>query len=190
MEKRIKANLEESAALKLTIAKNLHKEIEQVANKIIGTLKNGHKVMICGNGGSAADAQHMAAELAGRYLMDRKPLAAMALSTDTSIITAVGNDFGFENIFSKQVEGLGNSGDILIGISTSGNSKNIEKAFLSAKNKKIATIGLLGNDGGSLGKIADINIIIPSNITPRIQEGHITIIHTLCGLIEEEIFKK
>ncbi len=161
--------------------------IERIANLILYAIKNGNKLMICGNGGSAADAQHMAAEFVNRFLKERKPLAAIALSTDTSNITSIANDYSFDEIFSKQVEAIGKKGDILVGISTSGNSKNVLKAFEVAKNMGITTIGILGKDGGEIAKISDLNFIVNSSTTPRIQEIHIFVIHTICQMVEDNV---
>jgi D-sedoheptulose 7-phosphate isomerase len=141
-----------------------------------------------GNGGSAADAQHFAAEMVGRFLMERKALPAIALTTDTSILTAVGNDYGFDEIFTRQVEALANPGDILIGISTSGNSLNVKRALEAGKHIGVKTIGLLGRNGGEIGPIVDSNLTVPSFETPRIQEAHLIIIHILCDLIEKGLF--
>ena len=148
--------------------------------------------MLCGNGGSAADAQHIAAEFVVRFRSNynRKSLSALALTTDTSLITACGNDYGFENIFARQIEGLGNKGDFLIGISTSGNSSNVYKAFELARKKGIRTLLLSGKDGGKIKNIADNSIIVLHNNTARIQEAHITIGHILCRLVEEIYFEK
>jgi D-sedoheptulose 7-phosphate isomerase len=159
--------------------------IEQIAIQCAAALENGKKILLVGNGGSAADAQHIAAELVGRFLKRRKGLAAIALTTDTSAITAISNDFGFEKVFSRQVEALGHEGDVLIAISTSGNSENIIQAVIHAKMMGIETIGLLGNDGGQLKKICNFNIIVHSEVTARIQEAHILIGHILCEYIEE-----
>ncbi|MCK4508331.1 MAG: D-sedoheptulose 7-phosphate isomerase, partial [Desulfuromonadales bacterium] len=151
--------------------------------------KGGHKIMTMGNGGSAADAQHFAAEMVGRFLLERKALPAIALTTDTSILTAVGNDYGFDDVFNRQVEALANPGDVLIGISTSGNSLNIKRALESGKNIGVRTVGLLGRDGGEIGPMVDFNLTIPSSETPRIQEAHLVIIHILCDLIEKGLFE-
>lgn len=147
-------------------------------------LKNGHKILLCGNGGSAADAQHIAAELSGRYKSDRRGLAGIALTTDTSVLTAVGNDFGFDRIFDRQVEAIARNGDVLIGISTSGHSKNVVRALSLARNMGCRTIGLSGRDGGVMSEFCDINIIVPSEDTARIQEMHIMIGHILCQAID------
>ncbi len=161
--------------------------IIKISELLVNTLRKGNKILVCGNGGSAADSQHFAAELIGRYKKDRKSIPAIALTTDTSIITSIGNDYGYNEVFSKQVEGLGIKGDILIGISTSGNSDNIINAINIAKSKGIETISFLGKDGGLMKQISDISIIVPSNNTPRIQESHILLIHILCEIIENEL---
>lgn len=148
-------------------------------------LRAGGKILFCGNGGSAADSQHLAAELTGRFIHDRRPLAAMALSTDTSALTCIGNDYSFDEIFARQVAGLGRSGDVLIGISTSGNSRNVIRAVEEARKLGMQTVGLLGRDGGQLRDLCDHSIVVPSDVTARIQECHILIGHTLCGLIEQ-----
>lgn len=150
-------------------------------------LKNGHKIMLCGNGGSAADAQHIAAELSGRYKTERRGLAGLALTTDTSVLTAVGNDYGFDRIFDRQVEALAQKGDVLIGISTSGHSKNVVRALSLARNMGCKTIGLSGRDGGVMSEFCDVNIIVPSDDTPRIQEMHILIGHILCQAIDDTV---
>ena len=147
-------------------------------------LKNGHKILLCGNGGSAADAQHIAAELSGRYKSERRGLAGIALTTDTSVLTAVGNDYGFDRIFDRQVEALAREGDVLIGISTSGHSKNVVRALSLARNMGCRTIGLSGRDGGVMNEFCDINIVVPSDDTPRIQEMHIMIGHIICQAID------
>jgi D-sedoheptulose 7-phosphate isomerase len=150
-------------------------------------LQSGGKIMFCGNGGSAADCQHLAAELTGRFIKERSPLAAIALSTDTSALTCIGNDYSFDEIFSRQLQALGRNGDLLIAISTSGNSQNVIRAVQVAQGLGIQTVGLLGRDGGHLRSVCDYCIIVPSNSTARIQECHILIGHTLCGLIEQEL---
>lgn len=143
--------------------------------------------MFCGNGGSAADSQHLAAEFTGRFIKDRRPLPGLALSTDTSALTCIGNDYHFNDIFLRQIQALGKEGDCLIGISTSGNSENILRAFIAAKELGIKTIGLLGRDGGKLACLSDIAIIVPSDVTARIQEAHILIGHTICGGVEQAL---
>ncbi len=161
----------------------------EISALINDSLLKGNKLLIMGNGGSAADSQHFAAEIVGRYKIERSGYPAIALTTDTSILTSIGNDYSFEKIFSRQIEALCQEGDIVIGLSTSGNSRNVEEGFLSAKRKNCNTIGLLGKDGGILKNCADHSIIIPSENTARIQECHILIIHLLCDLFEEELKK-
>jgi D-sedoheptulose 7-phosphate isomerase len=149
-------------------------------------LQNGKKIILCGNGGSAADAQHIAAEFTGRFVKERKALAAIALTTDTSALTAIGNDYGFDKIFERQLEALASPGDILIGISTSGNSKNVINAFRKANEIGCITIGLTGNDGGIISEICRTNIVISSSVTARIQEMHILIGHVFCAYIDSQ----
>jgi D-sedoheptulose 7-phosphate isomerase len=165
---------------------NLTDAIASSAQLCIDCLRNGGKILIFGNGGSAADAQHIAAELIGRYKTDRKALPAIALTTDTSVITSIANDFGYDHIFSRQVEALANSKDVVIGISTSGKSSNVIRALKLASKLNCNTIGFSGQDGGEMNKICDINILSPSMDTPRIQEMHILIGHSICHLIDQE----
>ncbi len=164
---------------------NLSPIILDAGNAIIKALKNNKKVLICGNGGSAADSQHFAAELTGRYKRERKGLHAVALSTDTSAITAIANDYGYDFVFSRQVEALIEPGDVLIGISTSGNSQNVINALEVANKTNCVTISLSGKDGGAIKSLCDYSIIAPSNDTPRIQEIHIICIHILCDMVEQ-----
>ena len=159
--------------------------VKKAGKECLNTLKNGNKIFIAGNGGSAADSQHFSAELTGRFKKERVSLPAIALTTDTSALTAIGNDYGYEYVFSRQLEGLGKEGDVFIGISTSGNSKNIIEAIKKAKEKNIKVITLLGKDGGKMKNAGDINIIIPSNNTPRVQEMHIMVLHMICQIIDE-----
>jgi len=161
--------------------------IEAAAGLMQATLSGGGKLMLCGNGGSAADSQHIAAELAGRFIKDRRPLAAVALSTDTSALTCIANDYGFDEVFSRQVTGLGRRGDCLLAISTSGNSRNVLRAAEAARDADIRVIGLLGRDGGALRVLCDVPIVVPSSTTARIQEAHIFIGHTLCAMVEEAL---
>ena len=184
----IQQELEESAAVKKTVAENLADVIAKAAGTIIASYQNGGKLLLCGNGGSAADAQHIAGELVGRFLKERKALSAIALTTDTSILTALANDYSVEKIFARQVEAHGKTGDVLLAISTSGNSANIIQAVETAKTSGVKTIGLLGKGGGKMKGKCDIEIIIPSENTQRIQEAHITIGHIICGLVEKELF--
>jgi D-sedoheptulose 7-phosphate isomerase len=166
----------------------LSDKIEKSVDLLVTTLNQGHKVLIMGNGGSAADSQHFAAEVVGRFKMERRGLPAIALTTDSSILTALGNDYGYDLVFRRQVEALAQKGDLVIGISTSGTSKNIYLALELAKESGCSTIGLLGKDGGTIRELVDIALVIPSDDTPRIQEGHLTIIHILCDLLEKKIF--
>ncbi len=186
----IKSRFSESAEIKLKITRDdeLIRKILGVAEDIVKALKSGNKVLICGNGGSAADAQHIAAELLGKFYMERKALPAISLNTNVSVLTAVANDYSYEDVFSRQVEGLGNPGDILIGISTSGNSKNILKAFKTARTLNIKTVGMTGITGGKMKDLSDVCLTVPSDVTPRIQESHITIGHIICEIIEKEMF--
>ncbi len=158
--------------------------VAMAADLMARSLAQGGKLMLCGNGGSAADSQHLAAEFTGRFVHDRRPLAAMALSTDTSALTSIANDYAFEEIFERQVEALGRPGDCLLGISTSGNSANVLRAFAAARRRDVATIGLLGRDGGQLATLCDVRIVVPSHTTARIQEAHIFIGHNLCAQVE------
>lgn len=166
--------------------KSIVDKIEILGKKLKETLKNGNKVLLMGNGGSAADCQHIAAELVGRYKKERRGLPAIALTTDTSILTAVGNDYSFDEIFARQIEALADKDDLVIGISTSGNSENVIKGILKAKEIGCYTAGLLGKDGGKLKNLVDLPIIVPSNNTPRIQECHILIGHIICEFVDKE----
>ncbi|MBC7380652.1 MAG: D-sedoheptulose 7-phosphate isomerase [Burkholderiaceae bacterium] len=161
--------------------------VEEASRLVTERMRSGGKLMICGNGGSAADSQHIAAEFTGRFIEDRKPLAALALSTDTSALTCIANDYSFAEIFARQVAGLGRAGDCLIGISTSGNSENVIRAVAVAREFGITTIGLLGRDGGKLMSLCDHAIVVPSSVTARIQEAHILIGHTICGAVEQSL---
>lgn len=163
---------------------HLPENISESCKLIIDCLKKGNKILLFGNGGSAGDAQHIAAEFTGRFVKERKSLPAIALTTDTSAITAIGNDYGFDRIFERQVEGLAREGDVLIGISTSGNSANVIKALEFGKNIGCIPIGLSGRDGGMMNQHCDINIIVPSKITARIQEMHILIGHIICDAVD------
>jgi len=158
--------------------------LDRLATDILAAWDSGGKLLVCGNGGSAADSQHLAAELAGRYLHDRPGWAALALTTDTSALTAVSNDYGFEQVFARQVEALGRPGDVLLVISTSGNSANCLAAVATAGKQGLRTHGLLGLDGGALRQVVDSAVVVPGDATPRIQELHITLIHVLCELLE------
>lgn len=183
----MKKYFEESANVKLKFIEENEGKLKKAIEIILETLKNGNKILICGNGGSAADSQHFAAEIVGRFKLERRGLPAIALTTDTSILTAIGNDYGFEKIFERQVEALGEEGDVLIGISTSGNSENVIRAVNKAKEMGIYTIGLLGKGGGKLKDIVDLALIVPSNDTARIQECHLTIYHVICEEVEKRL---
>ena len=169
---------------------NLSDMIEKSIKEISNCIENGHRIYIFGNGGSAADAQHVAAELVGRFKLERDGVPAVAFSTDTSILTSIANDYSYDRIFSRQCESLVREGDIVMGISTSGNSKNVIEGIIAAKLKKAITIGLLGNNGGKIAEIVDIPIIVNSNITSKIQEVHRIIYHIICELLESELVKK
>jgi D-sedoheptulose 7-phosphate isomerase len=190
MREYIKDQIKKSYEVKQAIYQNeqLLSNIVEVCRLCIDLYRGKNKTILAGNGGSAADAQHIAAELVGRYGFDRPSIPSLALTTDTSNLTAIGNDYGYDKVFSRQLEGMGQEGDIFIGISTSGNSLNIINAFKVAKERNIKTIALVGRDGGEMGKMADIALIVPSESTPRIQESHILIGHILCDIIEKEIF--
>ena len=188
----LKKSIEESILESSKIIQELSKdftEIEKAIQEIIKCLKNNKKIIIFGNGGSAADAQHIVAEFIGRFMLERKSLPAIALTSNSSIITALGNDYSFDKIFSRQCEGLVEEEDIVIGISTSGNSKNVLNGLMVSKKKGAITIGLLGSNGGKIGKVCDIPIIVSSASTPRIQEAHRTIYHIICDEVEKEFGK-
>ena len=185
-------SLIESSETKIKIQNECLPGILASIDLLVDAYKNGKKLLLCGNGGSAADCQHIATELMIRlnHNISRPALAAIALTTDTSNLTAGGNDIGYENVFARNVEGLGNNGDVLLAISTSGNSPNVIKAVEMAHSKKMKVIGFLGGSGGKLNSIVDIPIVVPSNNTQRIQEGHITIAHIICELTEYELYGK
>lgn len=191
MEK-IKAIINHSIATKQHIleSKNLLQTIQNVANAIVKCYQNGGKVLFCGNGGSAADAQHLAAELSGRFYFDRPPLEAEALHVNTSYVTAVANDYSYNEIYSRYITGVGKPGDVILGLSTSGNSQNIVNAFDAANKKNLVTIALTGENGGKLKEISDFLINVPSSDTPRIQESHIMIGHIICEFVEAQLFEK
>ena len=162
-------------------------DLSRLLDSCAESLEQGGKLLLFGNGGSAADAQHIATELTVRFVKDRAPLAALALTTDTSALTAIGNDFGFDHLFARQIEALGQPGDIAIGISTSGNSPNVLRGLEAARAKKLVTVGLSGRNGGKMSKYCDILLIVPSDDTARIQEMHITLGHMLCGALEQKL---
>jgi len=189
VSQQIAKRLNESARLKEEIARKSAGEIQAIAELIIGAYRNGGKVVLFGNGGSAADAQHIAAELVGKFLLKRQAFPAVALTTNTSIMTAIANDCGYDEVFSRQVEALVTGKDVVIGISASGNSQNVINAIALAMKKGAKTVGLTGGDGGELAKIAELTLIVPSDSAPRIQEAHITIGHIICELVEKELAK-
>jgi D-sedoheptulose 7-phosphate isomerase len=184
----IRKQLQDHRTLIEVLEREMMPAIAEMSSLISTALANGNKLLVMGNGGSAADSQHFVAEIVGRFKMERRALPAVALTTDTSILTAIGNDYGFESIFSRQVEALAAPGDVVIGLSTSGNSPNILKALNSARDRGCRTIGLLGKDGGSIKAACDLALVVPSMDTPRIQEGHITVIHIVCDLVEKALF--
>ena len=184
------AIIKEFLAHQETIAKvieTMQEHLLEASKLAVETLRNGNKVLLCGNGGSAADAQHIAAELTGRYKTERRGLPGIALTTDTRALTAIGNDYGYDRVFDRQVEALANKGDLIIGISTSGNSKNIVSALKLGKELGCKTLGFSGRDGGAMNEVCDVNLIVPSSDTPRIQEMHILFGHTICQIVDNEL---
>jgi D-sedoheptulose 7-phosphate isomerase len=178
--KRVIAAVHDDAALRTAV--------QQAAQACVASLRSGGKVLFAGNGGSAADAQHMAGEFVSRFMYDRPGLAAVALTTDTSILTAIGNDYGYEKLFERQVQALGRRGDVLVAYSTSGSSPNILRALEAARSAGVVTVGFTGNRGGPMVELSDILLAVPSAETPRIQEGHLVLGHVLCGLVERAMF--
>lgn len=190
MHDKIEKIINSSISIKLSLLNyNLINRITEIVNLCVEAINNGNSIYFCGNGGSAADAQHLAAELSGRFYFDRKPLPAEALHCNTSYLTAVANDYGYEFVYSRIIEAVGNPGDVLIGLSTSGKSKNVINAFMKAKEIGISTIGLTGTNG-NFDNLCDILFNVQSNDTPRIQESHILIGHIICQLIEESILNE
>lgn len=190
MDQIIAESLKNSIAAKEALYNNQLADIKKLAQWMIDTIKSGNKIMIFGNGGSAADAQHMAAEFVNRFLIDRPPLAAMALTTDTSILTSVGNDFSYDDIFVKQIQALGKKGDLALGISTSGNSPNVLSGISVAKEMGLKTAALTGKEGGKLIAVADLTLNVPVASTPAIQEAHIWVEHLLCQIVDEALYGK
>ncbi len=188
MEETIRAQLQAHRALIEAIEEEMPPAISRACDLLIDALAAGRKVLIMGNGGSAADAQHFAAEIVGRFKLERRGLPAIALTTDTSLLTAIGNDYGFSSIFRRQVEALAGPGDVVVGISTSGSSANVREALLLAGEMGCKRIGLLGRDGGTIKGCAEVALTVPGHDTPRIQEGHITIIHIICDIVERALF--
>ncbi len=189
---RIQQAIEDSIKLKQSLLKDTHfmEQIQRVIDLIVQAYKENKKVLFCGNGGSAADAQHLAAELSGRFYYDREPLYAEALHVNTSYLTAVANDYAYEDVFARMLKASGQKGDVIVGISTSGNSKNVIKAFEVAKQKGMHIVALTGEGGGKMGEMADILLAVPSKDTPRIQECHIMIGHIICEMVEKTLFPK
>lgn len=187
MQEKIISMIDESAETK-NLVKSKSPEIEKCVKMIADAFKSGNKVLLAGNGGSASQAQHIAAEFVGRYKIERRALPAIALTTDTSILTSISNDYSFDDVFSRQIEALGKENDVFISLSTSGNSRNLVNAVNAAKKKNIRVIGLYGKDGGLLKGKSDVEIIVPSNNTPRIQEAHLMIMHIICEIVDEELF--
>jgi len=179
---------EESAQVKIKFARENAEKIFEVVQLIAQTFRNGKKVLIFGNGGSAMDASHIAAEFVNRFLMERPPLPAIALNTDVAVLTSISNDYDYSQVFSKQLTALGHEGDVVIGISTSGNSLNVIKAIEVAKKNGMKTVVLTGGTGGKLANMADFTLTVPTKHTPRIQETHITLGHTICQMVDEELF--
>jgi len=190
MNEKIKNIIASSIDTKRQIMENerIIQTLEDCSNVITTAFKNGNKVLFCGNGGSAADAQHLAAEFSGRFYTDRDALPAEALHCNTSYMTAVANDYSYDVVYSRMIKGIGNPGDVLIGLSTSGNSKNIVEAFKTAKLKNMVTVGLTGDNGGMMKEMSDFLLNVPSSDTPRIQESHIMLGHIICQLVEEKYF--
>jgi len=186
---KIKRGLLESASLKKRVAEENADTILRIAEEVTRTLKEGGKIIIFGNGGSAADAQHIAAELMGKYLMDREPLPAISLTVNTSSLTAIANDYSYSDVFLRQLKGIARKGDLVWGISTSGNSENVVKALKWAREKGIKTVGFTGEGGGRMKEYCDLIFEVPSKSTPRIQELHITAGHIICEIVEEELFR-
>lgn len=187
MRDRIKDILLESIQVKEELLRNYVSQIKDIADLMIESLKKGGKVILCGNGGSAADAQHIAAEFIGRFKKDRSALAAISLTTNTSVLTSLANDYGYDVVFAKQVEALGQKNDIVVGISTSGKAKNVALALKQAKKQNLKTVALTGGDGGDIAKFAEVSFIVPSAVTARIQEAHITVGHIICELVEQAL---
>ncbi len=186
----IKRIFRESIQLKETFLRDNLDKIVRVVDVITEALKKGNKILLFGNGGSAADAQHIAGEFVNRFLIERPPLPAVALTTDTSVLTSIGNDYDFSEVFSKQIRAIGNEGDIAWGFSTSGGSLNVIKALEAAKKMGLVTVGFTGRDGGTVGLISDYHLNVPSNVTPRVQEVHIVVSHAICELVDWRLFQR
>ncbi|HTF31191.1 MAG TPA: D-sedoheptulose 7-phosphate isomerase [Flavitalea sp.] len=192
MNGKIKDIITESISVKSAVLQNetILKNVEKIVNEMVTALQNGNRIYFCGNGGSAADAQHLAAEFSGRFYIDRDALPAEALHCNTSYLTAVANDYSYDVVYARLIKGLGTKGDFLVGLSTSGNSGNIIKAFEVAREKGITTVGFTGDTGGKMKELSDYLLNVPSKNTPRIQESHILLGHIICELVEEKYFAK
>ncbi|RPJ35365.1 MAG: SIS domain-containing protein [Deltaproteobacteria bacterium] len=190
MKEEILQAFKDSSEVKARFVRNHADLLIQVVKVLVAAFKGGHKVLLFGNGGSAADAQHLAAEFVNRFLIERPPLPAIALTTDTSILTSISNDYGYADTFAKQVKALGKEGDVAVGISTSGTAANVVKAIKVAKDMGMKTVGLTGGDGGDLAKIVDFALVVDSSATPRIQEDAITIGHVLCEMVDRMLFQQ
>jgi len=190
MEQIIEKALRDSLKIKEEFVRENMKNLVFVAEKVAQTFTSDRKLMICGNGGSAADAQHMAAEFVNRFMLERPPLPAIALTTDTSVITSIGNDYSFDDIFSKQIKAIGMEGDLLLAISTSGNSPNALSAIKTARSQGLYTVGLTGGDGGRVRSLADLTLVVKSNTTARVQETHVFAIHMICHLVDHILFQQ
>jgi len=188
MIKEITAQLKSHLEVMAAVERELAPAIASTVSLLVDAFRGGNKLLVMGNGGSAADAQHLAAEIVGRFKLERPALPAIALTTDSSILTAIGNDYGFDRVFSRQVEAHAQAGDVVIGISTSGNSPNVQLALEQAARRGCRTVALLGKDGGSIKGVAELSLIVPSHDTPRVQEGHIAIIHIVCDLVEKALY--
>ena len=188
MIEEIQSQLRSHCEVMTALERDLAPAIASTVSLLVEAFRGGNKLLVMGNGGSAADAQHFAAEIVGRFKLERRALPAIALTTDSSILTAIGNDYGFDRIFSRQIEAHAAAGDVVIGISTSGNSPNIQLALEIAAQLGCRTVALLGKDGGTIKEFAELPIVVPSHDTPRVQEGHIAIIHIVCDLVEKALF--
>lgn len=189
MDERIEKALEDSVRVKQAFVRKNAERLIQLADQVTRAFTSDRKLLLCGNGGSAADAQHIAAEFVNRFMLERPPLPAVALTTDTSVLTSIGNDYSFDEVFSKQIKAIGMEGDVLLGISTSGNSKNVIEAVKAAREQGIYTAGLLGGDGGGLRTEVELSLIAESRVTARVQEAHIFAGHLLCQLVDDMLFQ-
>lgn len=189
MKQLIKQRISESIEVKRNLLENdkLLDTLESLTKEIITAIRNGHKLVLCGNGGSASDALHFAGEIVGRFVLERNPWPAVVLNADVATMTAIGNDYGYDDVFARQAQGHCLEGDVFIGISTSGNSENVFRAVITANSKGCKTVALLGKDGGKIGKIVDYPLIVPCDVTARVQESHILLIHIMCELVEKEL---